>query len=82
MSFIFLREFLFNAIETLPCVKKKADWAMCWIGDKKATYGEYIYWKQSEILPKARGTTISPDFTVNRDYCCQRVHAVLYRILV
>lgn len=22
---------------------------MCWIGDKKATYGEYIYWKQSEI---------------------------------
>lgn len=49
MSFIFLREFLFNAIETLPCVKKKADWAMCWIGDKKATYGEYIYWKQSEI---------------------------------
>lgn len=23
---------------------------MCWIGDKKATYGEYIYWKQSEIL--------------------------------
>lgn len=22
---------------------------MCWIGDKKATYGEYLYWKQSEI---------------------------------
>lgn len=22
---------------------------MRWIGDKKATYGEYIYWKQSEI---------------------------------
>ncbi|KAM6354654.1 ribonucleoside-diphosphate reductase subunit M2 [Podargus strigoides] len=36
------REFLFNAIETLPCVKKKADWAMCWIGDKKATYGERV----------------------------------------
>lgn len=49
MSYIFLREFLFNAIETLPCVKKKADWAMRWIGDKKATYGEYIYWKQREI---------------------------------
>ncbi|CAJ0967807.1 unnamed protein product [Ranitomeya imitator] len=36
------REFLFNAIETLPCVKKKADWAMRWIGDKQSTYGERI----------------------------------------
>ncbi|XP_074845052.1 ribonucleoside-diphosphate reductase subunit M2 isoform X2 [Carettochelys insculpta] len=36
------REFLFNAIETLPCVKKKADWAMQWIGDKQATYGERV----------------------------------------
>jgi len=26
------REKLFNAIETLPCVKKKADWCMDWIG--------------------------------------------------
>ncbi|KAI5061011.1 hypothetical protein GOP47_0023516 [Adiantum capillus-veneris] len=23
---------LFNAIETVPCVAKKADWALCWIG--------------------------------------------------
>lgn len=35
-----LREFLFNAIETLPCVKKKADWALNWIGNKNATYGK------------------------------------------
>lgn len=28
------REFLFNAVETMPCVKKKADWAMKWIADK------------------------------------------------
>uniref|UniRef100_A0A8C6FG67 Ribonucleoside-diphosphate reductase subunit M2 n=1 Tax=Moschus moschiferus TaxID=68415 RepID=A0A8C6FG67_MOSMO len=34
------REFLFNAIEMMPCVKKKADWALRWIGDKEATYGE------------------------------------------
>jgi ribonucleoside-diphosphate reductase subunit M2 len=25
------REFLFNAIETVPCVKKKAEWALKWI---------------------------------------------------
>ncbi|KAM9339613.1 ribonucleoside-diphosphate reductase subunit M2-like [Symphorus nematophorus] len=36
------REYLFNAIETLPCVKKKADWALNWIGNKKANYGERV----------------------------------------
>lgn len=36
------RDFLFNAIETLPCVKKKADWALQWIGSKTATFGERI----------------------------------------
>lgn len=27
------KEYLFNALETVPCVKKKADWALSWIGD-------------------------------------------------
>ncbi|XP_035449991.1 ribonucleoside-diphosphate reductase subunit M2 [Spodoptera frugiperda] len=36
------RDFLFNAIETLPCVKKKADWALQWIGSKSATFAERI----------------------------------------
>uniref|UniRef100_H3C9Y7 Ribonucleoside-diphosphate reductase subunit M2 n=1 Tax=Tetraodon nigroviridis TaxID=99883 RepID=H3C9Y7_TETNG len=36
------REYLFNAIETLPCVKKKADWALNWIGNQKASYGERV----------------------------------------
>lgn len=36
------REFLFNAIETLPCVRKKADWALQWIGSKTATFGERV----------------------------------------
>lgn len=36
------REYLFNAIETLPCVKKKADWALHWIGNKSANYGERV----------------------------------------
>lgn len=39
---IICREYLFNAIETLPCVKKKADWAMEWIGSKTANFGERI----------------------------------------
>ncbi|XP_062395430.1 ribonucleoside-diphosphate reductase subunit M2-like isoform X2 [Sardina pilchardus] len=36
------REYLFNAIETLPCVKKKADWALNWIGNKNAEFGERV----------------------------------------
>jgi len=36
------RRFLFNAIENLPCVKKKADWALKWIRDDVATFAERI----------------------------------------
>lgn len=36
------RDFLFNAIETLPCVKKKADWAINWISSKNANFGERV----------------------------------------
>uniref|UniRef100_A0A8C2V334 ribonucleoside-diphosphate reductase n=1 Tax=Chinchilla lanigera TaxID=34839 RepID=A0A8C2V334_CHILA len=36
------KEFLFNAIETMPYVKKKADWALRWIADRKSTFGERV----------------------------------------
>lgn len=36
------KEFLFNAIETLPCVTKKANWALEWISSKEATFGERL----------------------------------------
>lgn len=36
------KEYLFNAIETMPCVKKKAEWALQWIGNKEATFGERL----------------------------------------
>ncbi|XP_063113771.1 ribonucleoside-diphosphate reductase subunit M2 B isoform X2 [Cavia porcellus] len=36
------RDFLFNAIETMPFVKKKADWALRWIADRKSTFGERV----------------------------------------
>ena len=32
------REYLFDAIDTIPCVKKKADWALRWISDKESTF--------------------------------------------
>lgn len=36
------RSFLFNAIETMPCVKEKADWALRWIGDDNSPYSERV----------------------------------------
>jgi ribonucleoside-diphosphate reductase subunit M2 len=33
---------LFNAIETIPCVKKKADWAMKWIMDTKSSFSQRL----------------------------------------
>lgn len=37
---MFFRDYLFNAIQTLPCVKRKADWALQWINDSKSTFGK------------------------------------------
>lgn len=34
------REYLFNAIQTMPYVKRKADWAIQWINDSKSTFGK------------------------------------------
>lgn len=36
------KERLFNAIETVPAVKKKAEWALNWISADKASYAERI----------------------------------------
>jgi len=36
------REYLFDAVDTIPCVKKKADWALRWITDKDSVFGERL----------------------------------------
>ncbi|RDB22796.1 Ribonucleoside-diphosphate reductase small chain [Hypsizygus marmoreus] len=36
------REYLFDAVETIPCVKRKADWALNWISDRRSTFGERL----------------------------------------
>lgn len=36
------KDHLFNAIETMPCVKKKAQWALNWINPQRASFGERI----------------------------------------
>lgn len=38
----YYRDFLFNAVETMPCVKRKADWALQWIASETASFGERI----------------------------------------
>lgn len=36
------RDHLFSAIERIPCIKKKADWARKWISDKESTFAERL----------------------------------------
>lgn len=36
------RNFLFNAIQNLPCVAKKAKWAMNWTASETATFAERL----------------------------------------
>ncbi|UZO24231.1 Ribonucleotide-diphosphate reductase (RNR) small subunit variant 2 [Rhizophagus irregularis] len=36
------REYLFDAIENIPCIRKKADWALRWISDKESSFAERL----------------------------------------
>jgi ribonucleoside-diphosphate reductase subunit M2 len=36
------RDYLFDAIETVPCIKRKADWALRWISDQRSTFAERL----------------------------------------
>lgn len=36
------REYLFDAIDTIPCVKRKADWALRWIADHNSSFAERL----------------------------------------
>ncbi|CAK5262745.1 unnamed protein product, partial [Mycena citricolor] len=36
------RDYLFDAIETIPCIKRKAEWALKWITDEQSTFGERL----------------------------------------
>lgn len=42
LVFFVYRDFLFNAIENLPCVAKKANWALNWINHESATFPERV----------------------------------------
>ncbi|SCZ99611.1 BZ3500_MvSof-1268-A1-R1_Chr3-1g06150 [Microbotryum saponariae] len=36
------RNKLFQAIDTIPCIRKKADWALKWISDDRSIFGERL----------------------------------------
>ncbi|KAI1294077.1 Ribonucleotide-diphosphate reductase (RNR), small subunit [Mortierella claussenii] len=36
------RDHLFDAIDTIPCIRKKAAWAMKWISDQNSTFAERL----------------------------------------
>ncbi|KAI9167345.1 Ribonucleoside-diphosphate reductase small chain [Paramyrothecium foliicola] len=36
------RTYLFNALDTIPCIRKKADWAIRWIEDKESSFAQRL----------------------------------------
>ncbi|KAL9105385.1 MAG: hypothetical protein Q9227_009441 [Pyrenula ochraceoflavens] len=36
------RTHLFDAIDTIPCIRKKADWALRWIADRESTFAQRL----------------------------------------
>ena len=36
------KQYLFDAIDTIPCIRKKADWALRWISDKNSTFANRL----------------------------------------
>jgi ribonucleoside-diphosphate reductase subunit M2 len=36
------KTYLFDAIDTIPCIRKKADWALRWISDDESTFGQRL----------------------------------------
>ncbi|QPC78750.1 hypothetical protein HYE68_009502 [Fusarium pseudograminearum] len=36
------RTYLFNAVDTIPCIRKKADWAIRWIQDKNSSFAQRL----------------------------------------
>jgi len=36
------KQYLFDAIETIPCIRKKAEWALKWISDKESTFAQRL----------------------------------------
>lgn len=36
------KTYLFDAIDTIPCIRKKADWALTWISDKESSFAQRL----------------------------------------
>jgi ribonucleoside-diphosphate reductase subunit M2 len=36
------KTYLFDAIDTIPCIRKKADWALRWISDKESSFAQRL----------------------------------------
>ena len=36
------KTYLFDAVDTIPCIRKKADWALKWISDKESSFAQRL----------------------------------------
>ncbi|RKO94859.1 ferritin-like superfamily [Blyttiomyces helicus] len=67
------KNYLFNAIENIPCVKKKADWALRWISNEESTFGERLLaFACTKFVPglAQANTLISRDEGLHQRFAC------------
>lgn len=67
ISFSCCRDYLFNAIQTMPCVRQKADWALQWINDNKSTFGKKHTFETSHLKLKTRNNISSMELSFMMD---------------
>lgn len=61
------KEHLFNAIETIPCIKQKANWAIKWIGD---TSLQRLPAAIQDLLTKYKGDNLEAAAWIQRGLNC------------
>ncbi|KAN0101348.1 ribonucleoside-diphosphate reductase subunit M2 [Tylopilus felleus] len=73
-------EYHFNAMDTIPCVKREADWALRWISNQHSTFAERlvpfgIFWLMKRGLVPRAGLTFSNELIsrnegTHTDFAC------------
>ncbi|KAF8169699.1 ferritin-like superfamily [Mycena galopus ATCC 62051] len=62
------RDFLFDAIETIPCIKKKAEWALRWMGLPSASGWSPLQWSRRRPHPGTVHRVITEALKIEQEF--------------
>lgn len=66
------KDLMFNAIKTIPAIKRKADWAQKWIGDSSyERVPDYIHAALKQLIPKDLAPDASEDIKKTAEWIYQ-----------